>query len=149
MSKAAALALVITQRVQQITLANGYATNIGDRVFRGKGSLNAEDLPCIVLVEGDETVADQKGAKINSSVVFMLEGHDVCDPDQPNDKAHQIIADLKRAVFSGDLTLDGKLKDKQQIDYRGRTIGARPEGGDIIAASIAFAITMVDDLAAP
>ena len=149
MSKASDLALAISTRIEQITIANGYATDIGVRVFRGRGSLNRVDLPCIVMVEGDETVQDAKYANLKSDVVFVLEGHDTCDPLHPNDKGHLIVADLKRAIFGGDLTLGGMLAKKDDLAYRGRAIGVRPDGGDVIAASISIAVTMVDNLATP
>lgn len=149
MSKAANMTLALQARVATISTAHGFATNIGARIFRGKLSLNKEDLPCVVIVEGDESVVDQKGAKIKTEIVYVFEGHDTCDPEQPNDKAHEIIADLKRAIYGSDLTLGGMLPDKNSLDYRGRAIGTRPDAGDVIAASITIAVTTVDDLAQP
>lgn len=149
MSKASELAAHLASLAANVLAANGYATDIGLRVFRGRMSLNREDLPCVVLVEGDETVIDQKNAKVNVDTTFVLEGHDVCDPEQPNDKGHLIVADLKKAVFGADLTLGGRLRSKDEIKYLGKAIGQRPEGGDVIAASISFSIAQVEDLSSP
>lgn len=149
MSKASELAVYIASRASLVTQVNGYATGIGARVFRGRMSLNKEDLPCIVLIEGDETVIDQKNSKVNVDTTFVLEGHDFCDPEHPNDKGHLIVTDLKRAIFGDDLTFGGRLKSKDEVKYQGKAIGQRPEGGDIIAASISFSIAQVEDLANP
>jgi len=151
MSKASDIAAELAARLATITKANGYNTDIGLHVFRGKRRLDEEHhLPCVVLVEGNDTPADDSGTNASLNQRYLFEAHDACDPDHPNDKAHLIIADLKRAIFSGEpkhgLRLNGKAK---QVAYKGRTIGAREDGAAIVFAGIHIDVLYTEDLANP
>lgn len=149
MSKASTLAERISTRIAQITIVNGYSTDIGLKVFRGKGKLDENDLPCVVLVEGEERVEDSTETQYKARQRFTLEGHDLCDPDNPNDKAHMIIADLKRAIFDGDRTFDGIVRPRTGLRYAGRRIATRDDGARIIAASIDFDCEVAESLTEP
>lgn len=148
MSKASTIASAISSRVASITVANGYATDIGLRVFRGRASLNVQDLPCVVMVEAEDSVEEMKGTQARVVQRYVLEGHDQCDPAQPNDKAHLIMTDLKKAIFGGDITFGGVVKPSG-LTYVGRSIGTREDGTDICAASITIDVQFVEDLANP
>lgn len=147
--KASDVAALFYERLALVTVANGYNTDIGLNVLRGKGSLNLEDLPAIVMVEGDDDVGDQRGPEIKVSQQYIFEGHSTCDPDHPNDMAHLIIKDLKRAIFGGDATYDGRFKAKDWLAYQGRAIGTRADGTTIVAASIIVRATFVESLIDP
>jgi len=146
MSKASAIAVEITSRLQGISIANGYATNIGARVYRGKLRLDETNLPCVVLVEGDDDSGSQQIKNCRTEAVYMLEGHAVCDPDNPNDVGHLIVADLKKAIFSGDITFN---KTVLECRYAGRSIEPREAGLSLVAASIEISVTFVENLASP
>lgn len=156
MSVASELAAAIATRISEIRTSNGYSTNIGQTVFRGRATLVEENLPAAVLVEGDDKVLDAAShgnmpASLKSSMVklsqrYIVEGHTVCDPDNPNDAAHLILADLKKAIFKGDKTFGGVVKT---LTYVGRNIGRREDGASLIAASVVFDAQFVEDLANP
>jgi hypothetical protein len=149
MSKASDIAAAISARIAQIAIANGYSTDIGTRVFRGRLTLDKEDLPAAILVEDEDRVKEQKRNLIDVSLyqTYIVEGHDVCDPLQPNDKAHLILADIKRAIFgSNDKTLNGLVLE---IQYVGRSIGQRPDGTAIVAAAVTFQCHFTENLANP
>lgn len=147
-SKASDIAAMIASRVGQITVANGYNTDIGLRVFRGRMALNVKDLPCIVLAEEGDSVQEVKGTKVRLTQRYTIEGHDVCDPVQPNDKAHEILKDIKRSIFGGDLSFGGALRPND-LAYSGRSIAARDDGTAICAASVDIEISYVEDLSDP
>lgn len=149
MSKASTLAERLSARIAQITIANGYLTDIGLKVFRGKGKLDEADLPCTVLVEGEERVDDSAEIQYKARQRFTFEGHDECDPDHPNDKAHMIIADLKRALFSGDRTYGAMVRPRTGLRYAGRRIATRDDGARIIAASIDIDCEVTENLTEP
>lgn len=151
MSKAYDISMWLNSLVGNISIANGYATDIGASMYRGRTTVNADELPCAVLVEGEDIVKDERGTRVKLGQRYIVEGHDVCDPLQPNDKAHLIIADLKRALFTanrgvGGSMLDGKVKEMR---YIGRSIGSRPDGAALIAASVEIEIEYEEDLANP
>lgn len=76
----------------------------------------------------------------------MLIAYDACHPDHPNDKAHLLIKDLKRAIFADGVTLGGNVL---RVEYRGRDIGPRGDGVEIVCASVEIAVKFVEDLANP
>jgi hypothetical protein len=148
MSTASTLEENLAARVATISVANGYLTDIGARVFRGKLKLDPSEFPCTVAVAGDNNVMDGKRRQVKVSQRYIFEGHDVCDPDQPNAKAHQIIADLKKAFFAGDLTFGGIMRP-DDLQYVGSTIGTREDGANLVAASIEVDCIFVEELDNP
>lgn len=150
MSKASDAAAAFAARLATITTANGYSTEIGANVLRGKPNIfhsdDDSDLPCIILAEAEDRIEDQKPRTglVKLAQRYVFEGHDACDPDHPNDKAHLILADLKRAIFGQPFgTMFYELR------YVGRAIGARPDGTAIVAASIEVEAVYSEDLANP
>lgn len=146
MSKAADIALAVFARASAITITHGYATNIGTTGYRGKKYLDPESLPCFVLVEeADEGNSRQRGMSLTTTE-YVLEGYATCDPDHPNDVGHLIVADLKKAIFGSDLTFGQGVTD---IVWKGREIEPRDEGSTLVAGRIRFALSYVENLAAP
>lgn len=152
MSKAKQLAAAVYARISQITVANGYLTNIGLKVFRGKRTADESEVPMAFVVEGDDEVLGQKGSEVRVAIPFAVEGHDVCDPDNPNDKVHDIVADLKKAIFDGDRTFGGLVRGPnggEPLQYMGRTIGEREDGAKVVGAAIMFKAEIVENLSNP
>lgn len=150
MSKASDVAAAFAARLATITVANGFATDIGNNVLRGKPNIyhsdEDSDLPCIILAEAEDRVEDQKPRTglVKLAQRYVFEGHDLCNPDHPNDKAHLVLADLKRAIFGqsfGDMLYE--------LRYVGRAIGARPDGTAIVAASIEVEAVYSENLTNP
>lgn len=142
------IALLIADRLGDISVANDYETDIGLKVFRGKRAVMDEQVPCCVLIEGADNVEQGAGrlpvAKITQQ--YILGGYNTCDVDNPNDAAHEIIRDLKKAIFIGDVTLGGKVS---KIEYKGRDIGPRTDGTPIVFALIEISVTYIENLTAP
>lgn len=156
MSKASDIASALDEIIKKITIANGYQTDIGTTSFRGKIKIAEDDVPCIVLDEGgDKLKGDASSANMPGQVKlkpvqllqrYHVSGHMHCDPDHPNDTAHLMLADIKKAIFSGDRTLGGAVRN---IFYVGRDIGRREDGLNLVAAVIAFDIDFTEDLTNP
>ena len=142
---AAEIAQAVSARLAVITKANGYATDCGVRVYRGRRRLDAEAPPCVVVAELEDTVLEQtmKGS-LHLSQVYAIEAHaETTDPDNPNDLCHQMLFDLKRAVFGPKESLHTNVR---KIEYRGRTIGPRDEGTALVFASIRIAVEYAEKL---
>lgn len=148
MSMAAArdVAAALAARLGQITKANGYHTDIGLRVYRGRRKLDMAKIPCVVLGEGDDEVQANSLRNANIKQTYVFEALHACDPDNPNDTAHDLIEDLKRAIFSGDTTFGRTVRS---LEYRGRLISPREDGAALVAASIEITAGFVEDLTAP
>jgi hypothetical protein len=141
------IAAELATRLAQITIANGYQTDIGLRIFDGRRRLDETQMPCIVMLEDDDEPSGQQAPNGKASLPWVIEGHTACDPDHPNVAGRKIVADLKKAVFSADLTFG----DKRAIAcrYDGRSISPRQDGLDVVSANIVIVIDVVENLAAP
>lgn len=153
MSLANAMAVEISNRISNILTANGFSTDIGQRNYRGRRRITEGDLPCAVLIERPDEPDKQAANKVKVLQRYILEGHAVCDPNNPNDTGHKIIADLKKAIFTGDITLDGRLAANGHkafsLKYLGRSIAPREDGLSMVSANIEIGVEFVEDLSNP
>lgn len=142
------IALEISSRLAAIRLANGCETDIGATVYRGKRKVEDDASPCAVLVEGTDTVTDRPGkmATVKIEQSYVLGGYVACDADNPNDAAHGLIRDLKKAMFSDGGNFGGKV---HLVSYKGRDIGPRTDGVPIVFALIEIGVTYIENLAQP
>lgn len=145
------IAIILTDILKQITTANGYNTDAGQRVFRGRLKLDDDKIPCIVIGEEDDQVTGGanyfKQVSVNQG--FVIEAYVKCDPDNPNDAAHDVIEDLKKALFTGQTNTNhaGALAPHvRTLKYIRRHIGPRPEGSDFVLGSITIETTYVETL---
>jgi len=148
-NKAGDIAAEIHTRLSRIRTVNGFETEVGRDVKRGQRKIPGDDAPpCIIILEGDDTPTDRPGriplVLIQQS--YVLDAFDKCDPDNPNDQAHRMIRDMKRAIFAGDATLGGTVS---KVVYLGRDIGPRPDGVALVQARVMIGVEFVEDLTNP
>ena len=150
MSKEQNVSAAILERLSGIRVANGFNTDIGQKVFSGKLQINPEDLPCCTLVHGDDEpdpAKDPGVIRFNQRALFGLEAHDSCDPDNPNVRALEMIADIKRAIFDpAHLLLDRAVS---HLEYVGRQIQPRAAGVRSVVVSVDIRCGWKEDLADP
>lgn len=149
--KAADVANEIVNRLQSITLVLGAETNVGVNVFQGKRKLPLDDeVPCAIIIEGDDDVEDTAGrlhsALCKVSQSYVIDAFDICNPDNPNIKAHALIRDIKRALFKDGRTFGGRVVE---VKYLGRDIGPRADGVGIVQARVLISVSFAEDLANP
>lgn len=147
---ASKVAAEVQRRIEHIAIANGYKTDVGMRVLRGRRRINVEDLPCLVIIEPDDEVVKGTRTQCEVTLPLIVEGHMQGDPDNPNDAAHCMIGDIKRAVFTGGLFaygIDGRLK--AEIQYDGRVISPRDDGTDVVSAAVRVRVRIAEDLTNP
>ena len=149
MSAANDIALAISARAATILTASGYQTNIGARTYRGRKRLDEKNLPCVVIVEREDKVLDNRPGQVKLAQPFVIEGHMKCDPDNPNDVGHKIIADIKKALFTGKFTYGMNGSQTLPLVYVGRTIAPREDGVDVVSAAVEVTVEYVEQLAAP
>lgn len=149
-STASGVAAEIFRRMEGIRIANGCETDIGRKVYRGKRKVDEDKVGdgCSVLIEGDDDPQDRSGRKptIKNAQRYVLGAYVPCDADHPNDAAHAVLRDLKRAIFGGAENFDGRVF---YVSYRGRDIGPRADGVNIVFALIEIDVQFVEDLANP
>lgn len=157
-TRAGDVAADLFARMRSIRLDNGCETDIGRDVKRGRRKLPGDDAPpCMVMYEGDDDPQDRPG-RIPMALVqqaYVFDAFDKCDPENPNDQAHAMIRDIKRAIFAkadpvrgttGDMTLGGKVS---KVLYLGRDIGPRPDGVALVQARVMIVVEFVEDLTNP
>lgn len=138
--------------IATIRKANGYETDIGVKVMRGKRKIEDDEVPCVSIVEGDDNVNQGKSKREPSAEIdqqYMLVGYSPCDPNNPNDEAHRIIRDLKRAIFKEPDGPNSFAKKVRDVQYKGRDIGARADGTAIVMGVIEITVTYVERLDQP
>jgi len=139
----------IETRLKRITVANGYLTDIGAAVHMGRIAIDDTMVPCSSVIEGDDQVTNSSGrsslAKIGQE--YALVGYAECHPDRPNDTAHKVIRDLKRAIFMTDGRQNSDFGGRvDRIDYRGRNIGPRADGAGKVMALIEITVFYTEQL---
>jgi hypothetical protein len=146
-NKASEIAIDLSNRLKAITVANGYETDIGLRSYRGRTNIDEDSVPCSVLIEGEDKMGRSSGLN-NVQVLqdYVLGGYVKCDPNNPNDAAHAILRDLKKAVFKDGSKMGGVVRN---VEYRGRNIGARADGRPIVFAIIHITVEYAEDLTNP
>lgn len=153
-STAAALAAALAARLETITRENGYHTDAGRRVWHGRLTINADDLPAITLFEREDEIESQRvsdstgGKAIDANILlpYAIEATAPCDADHPARVGHALVADIKRCIFAGDLTWGGLARLTQ---YTGRTIAGREDGSNIVTVAVFVRIGIVENLAQP
>lgn len=153
--KASAIAEHLAGILGTIRTANGYRTNIGATVFRGRLKHDEDRVPYAVLIEGEDRASDHRDVKdVKVAQDYVLGGYVMCDPDNPNDAAHDVIKDIKKAVFTSDLAWQAPAPGARGIgqgrvkalQYRGRDIGPRADGKNIVFAVVHITVEFAEDL---
>ena len=145
------IAAEIKTRLLTRTVALGAETDIGLAVYMGKRSIDKSQIPCVVIIEGDD-MPEAASARTDYHVVqrYALLAYLPCDPDNPNVAAHAAIRDLKRAVFITAGRPDHRLGDQvKRVEYLGRDIGPRADGEALVLAIVEVAVEYVENVATP
>lgn len=148
-NQASVLAEYVTEQMERITVANGFNTDIGLRVFRGRRKIDEDHVPCGVVIEGVDTPGDQVGRdSLRITQEYTLGGYVRCDPDHPNDAAHLLIKDIKRVMFPNlmDRNFGGRVV---KVEYTGRDIGPRVDGEPIVFAVVHIQVQYAETLSNP
>lgn len=141
----------IATLLTEIRVANGYETDVGQRVFRGKLKHDEDLVPYCVVVEGEDRPTDGAGDEIAVRQQYAVGAYLKCDPDNPNDAAHQAIRDIRRVIFARGTTPGARARlgnRVKRVRYLGKDIGPRADGRDIVFAIVHFEVEYVDNLIA-
>lgn len=152
--KSSDIAEYLTTVLEGIRTADGYNTDIGNLVFRGRLKHDEDRVPYCVLIEGEDRPEENDGGRTDVTLTqdFVLGAYVLCNADNPNDAAHLAIKDIKKAVFSSDLARkqvagarggNGRVK---KLSYRGKDIGPRADGKNIVFAVVHISVTFAEDL---
>lgn len=150
LNRADDIARHISTLMSGITKANGFETDIGSTVARGRRKIDDDQIPCSVVIEGEDRMGDATGRySIRVTQSYVLGGYSRCDPQHPNDTAHQIIRDLKKAIFTDTGPTNNWGGKVLKLEYRGRDIGPRADGVPIVFAIVHVDVTYTEDVRNP
>lgn len=145
-------------RLQAITVAGGYLTDAGLRVFHGRRQLDRSDMPCIVVFEGDETAAASSGVgeangqsqSMSVRLPLIVEGYVEAEPTVEGPDLSRIKADIKAAALNFDapaLTdVDGVIGP---LTYVGASPLLRADGTAVEGVQCTFAVRLIEGYGNP
>lgn len=101
-SKRLKILKALSVQLADVTVANGYRTDV-QKVYRGKTTLGSNNpLPCITIIEAptpdDQPFRAAEGVKQKDNWYLFVQGFVKDDPDNPTDPAHDFLADVKRCL---------------------------------------------------
>ena len=152
--KSSDIAEYLTEVLGTIKVSNGYNTDIGATVYRGRLKHDEDRVPYAVLIEGEDRPQENDGGRLDVTLEqdFVLGAYVFCNVDNPNDAAHDAIADIKKAVFSSNLArrpvagARGANGRVAKLSYRGKDIGPRSDGKNIVFAVVHISVTFAENL---
>lgn len=139
----------VKRRLGTITVANGYRTDIGLKLFVSRSMVPSEkQMPCVQIMEGAEIADDQANGETLTSKPFQICGFEIWKTDDENDAADlmgDIAHDIKRAIFR-----DGSKWDREhmvnKIEYIGTNKDPRVGGSKAVETQVVFRVLFVEDL---
>lgn len=152
MSKANAVAEALKAMLAMISQTNGFATDAGAFVYRGKIVGQEEvNAPCVTLFEDEATVLSQKEKTVAVRVPYVAEASGPCDADNPNVMGQTLASDVCRALWpeTPNTTLNDLLMDDTGLAYAGHQILPRPPGQASVTVQVKFNATFVFNLSHP
>lgn len=144
----------VVSRVKLITKANGYCTDAGKEIFKGRVQLFEQDeLPAITILEGDEQVLDRSYEKTKLRYELSITGAAKATPKNPLDSAHELLGDLKKALFPTDALKDTGFDRLNglvtKFEYNGRSMAAREDGSKTSYCTVFIAVEYVETPGTP
>lgn len=156
MSKANDIVKQLVERLGAIRRVDGFATDAGLNVSRGQPAVAGGADETLDVFELEDQIEKQRvdgsGASDCAAVdtdlllPINIEGYAVVAAEQHMEVGHALVADIKRAIFSGDMTWGGLATHTR---YIGRTIDRRAEGANAVTVLVQIRIGCVEDLASP
>lgn len=103
-SKRLQILKALTAHLETIRPVNGYQHDLLGRVYRGRGAFGSETaLPCLSILEAlnPDRAPREAGAglRIKDDWILLIQGWtDTGDENHPTDEAHNLMADVKKAL---------------------------------------------------
>lgn len=135
----------LAERLQKISKEAGYNTDAGKHVFEGRLYLTEDDdLPALSIIENLEqpTTAQVDGTLVRETTPYQIQGLIACQPNSPLIEGHQLLADIKRALFVHPSGPEfERLIAGASIDYMGRQVFQRLESARFCEVHVLLEIT--------
>lgn len=134
---------VFAARVATITTANGYRTDIGDNLTRGRFQVSEQTaLPAsaLLLLPRVSEETSQGGDRSKVAAQIQIEGHrHYTTADSPEAFAIAMLADIQQAVEIAPLNLDGLLV-AEGFSWAGDEIVYPEDVSNVVSAMVVYDI---------
>lgn len=157
MSKALDIILAVKARLQGITVAGGYNTNAGQKVYLGRAFLDGDkDVPSLTLHEGRpqesgygfvENTSARPNIGARLAPEYTVEGFAEADSNDPYTVGHALLADIKKALWGTECK--NPLADTLTHTMVGYGIMPHQAGSNRVAVLVVGAYQYVENFAAP
>jgi hypothetical protein len=147
-SKALRVIKEIQTALEVISIANGYQTDAGLRVSRGRKRISRDEtFPLISIHEGEEEVVKSVGVSVvQLRLPVTVEGFVESDLANPLDSAHPLLADIKKSLFPALIQNRGSIIN---VNYLGRVIDPPEDGSRYSSVSVHLAVEWGEELSNP
>lgn len=137
----------IKVKLQAITVAGGYFTDAGLKVIYGNAGHTKDDgLPRVVMSTAKVSPETFTQQAQQFKLPIVVEGERTAtDPVSPLDSAEELLADIKRALFAANTTLDGKVIDLHLVDEE---VFDREDGALTVGARVTLVADYAEDFTA-
>lgn len=128
-------------RLETILTDDGFNTDAGLNVYRGRRSFDWADatlFPAVSVFDPVEEADPSHEERIDNILTVFIEGHCWADPDDPADGAHDLLADIKKAVLVYDNQTLGGLA--ASMEYGGREIEFPDDAGSVVTVRVTVKI---------
>lgn len=150
---AGGVSAIVSERLSQISKANGFETDCGTRIFRGRRKVEKEQVGttgCILILEGRDIPEQQIGGRLAQVLLLQEYGIVAFVPiegtEEPNDAAHRALRDMKKAIWKSDATFGQQVKE---VRYQARDIGVREDGTNHVEVLLEIGVVFVESLITP
>jgi len=148
LSKKRRIVDAVVARLQTITVANGYNTGAGARVYRGRVEFTASDpLPVLTVLQDNVFVESDRGERMLLALPLGVQGIVTVDRDNPSDAVDDLEADILTALFAvGDDTLSDLVSEIKQA---GRIYSDIEAGTTVAGLSVNTDIKFIERVGDP
>lgn len=137
----------LVARCQNITIANGYNTNAGQRVFLGRRSfMSRESFPSVCVIRGTDSVKERTVERVKLLLPVTVEGLLAQDTTDVGSDEEELLADLKQAVLTTDIRLGGLAI---KTEYVGSGLLQRDDAATYIGVELTLEVTYIEFLGDP
>ena len=133
--------------LEQIQTANGFATDAGLRISRGRKKFASnETFPLLFIHEGEESVSKRMGITNHLEMPVSIEGFIEADINNPLDDGHKLLADIKKS-------LSPALSQNRRLifnwEYQGRVINPPDDGSRYTNVTVQVVLHWAEELTNP
>ncbi len=140
----------IIRRVSQITMQNGYVTDIGLRVFVDNRPPQEDAVPCVVVGMQERTVESFLNCAAKTTMTITVTGYDRIGHVETYQRGIDILSDIQTAVENEDMTLDRLLMGSEYgLSFASDNVGFPDVGTDVVAGAVSYVAPHIRKLGDP